>query len=364
MRAAMSARVLKSDYMHFAKYGADARFNLATSGVAGAELADLGVTLDDLALHGVNAGGYRPLMERVAARFGVDPACVVMPGGGCSFANHLALAAMLSPGDEALIETPTYELLTSLLGYLQALIRTFERRADEAWRLDPDRVAAAITPATRVVVLTNLHNPTSALADDAAIEAIAAAADRVGAMVFVDEVYRELTFADGSATTSFREGGNVVVTSSLTKAYGVSGLRCGWILAPAPLAERMRRLNDLFGVHPPHIAERLSVVAFDRLPHLRARATAIVEPNRAAYREILGGHPRLEQTIFDQGACVFPRLVGTDGDAFFRSLTTNYETSVAPGRFFGLADHVRIGLGADPAMTREGLARVAAALDA
>jgi hypothetical protein len=360
----MSARVLKSDYMHFAKHGADAPYNLATSGVAPCELADLGVTLDDLALHGVNAGGYRPLMEKVAARFGVDVGSVVMPGGGCSFANHLALASIVAPGDEALIETPTYELLTSLLGYLQASVRTFERRADAAWRLDPERVAAAIGPATRVVVLTNLHNPSSAAADDAAILAIAAAADRVGALVFVDEVYRELTFADGRAATSFREGGDVVVTSSLTKAYGVSGLRCGWILAPAPLAERMRRLNDLYGVHPPHVAERMSVVAFDRLPRLRARATAIVEANRAAYRALLGGHPQLEQTIFDAGATVFPRLVGTDGDAFFRRLTSEYETSVVPGRFFGKPDHIRIGLGADPAMTRAGLERIAAALDA
>lgn len=358
----MNDRTLQSDYMHFAKYGADARYNLATSGVAACDIAELGLTMDDLALHGVNTGGYRPLMELVAARFGVDPACVAMPGGGCSFANHLALASIAAPGDEALVEAPTYELLTSLLGYLRVGVRSFERRPDEAWRLDPDRVAAAITPATRVVVLTNLHNPSSAMADDAAIDAIAAAANRVGAMVFVDEVYRELTFGNGRASTSFRQHGNIVVASSLTKAYGVSGLRCGWILAPAPLAERMRRLNDLFGVHPPHVAERMSVVAFARLPHLRARATAIVDANRAAYRELLGGHPRLEQTIFDYGASVFPRLAGTDGDAFFRRLTTEYETSVAPGRFFGMPQHVRVGLGADPAMVRQGLARIAEAL--
>lgn len=360
----MSERVLSSDYMHFAKYHADARFNLATSGVAGCQLSELGAAMDDLALHGVNAGGYRPLVERVAARFGVDPACVVMPGGGCSFANHLALAALVSPGDEALVETPTYELLTSLLGYLQARVLTFERRPEADWRLDPARIALAIAPRTRLVVLTNLHNPSGAQADDAAIEEIAAAAARVGAIVFIDEVYRELTFADGRAATAFRENGNVVVTSSLTKAYGLSGLRCGWILAPAPLAERMRRLNDLFGVHPPHVAERLSVLAFDRLAQLRARASAIVEANRAAYRALLGGHPRLEQTIFGHGASVFPRLVGTDGDAFFTRLRADHETSVAPGRFFGMPDHVRIGLGADPAMTREGLARIAAALDA
>ena len=360
----MAERVLQSDYMHFAKYHADARYNLATSGVAGCDLADLGVTMDDLALHGVNAGGYRPLMELVAARFGVDPACVVMPGGGCSFANHLALAAMLSPGDEALAETPTYELLASVLGYLQARVRTFERRATEAWRLDPERIAAAITPQTRVVVLTNLHNPSSAKADDAAIAEIAAAADRVGAMVLVDEVYRELTFREGRAETSFRADGNVVVTSSLTKAYGVSGLRCGWILAPAPLAERMRRLNDLFGVHPPHVAERMAVVAFDRLPQLKARADAIIAANRAAYHALLDGHPKLEQTVFGEGATVFPRLVGEDGDSFFRRLTADFEASVVPGRFFGAPEHIRIGLGADPAATAEGLARVGAALDA
>ena len=132
----------------------------------------------------------------------------------------------------------------------------------------------------------------------------------------------------------------------------------------APLAERMRRLNDLFGVHPPHVAERMAVVAFDRLSPLKARADAITQANRTAYCALLAGHPRLEQTIFDQGATVFPRLVGTDGDAFFRQLTANFETSVVPGRFFGMPDHIRIGLGADPATTSECLARIASALDA
>ena len=357
-------RVMQSAYMDFAKFGADARFNLATSGAASVELADLGLAWDDLAQHGPNAGGYAPLVEKVAARFGVDRACVVMPGGGCSFANHLALAALVSPGDEVLVEWPSYELLPSILGYLQADVRRFERRLDEAWRLDPYRAAAAINPKTKLVVLTNLHNPTGALADDATIHAIAGAAAKVGAIVFVDEVYRELMFVDDeAAATSFRADGNIVVTSSLTKAYGVSGLRCGWILAPPTLAHHMRRLNDLYGVHPPHIAERMAVVAFDRLPRLRARATALIDAGRAAYKAVLGGHPKLSQTIFDQGTTVFPRLAEGDGDHFFQRLTEKFETSVVPGRFFGLTRHVRIGLAGDPHATRIGLGRVAAALE-
>jgi aspartate/methionine/tyrosine aminotransferase len=355
-------RHLHSDYMRFAKLDTAARFGLASSGVADCALADLDVGLEDLALHGPNAYGYGPLQERIAGRFGVDPACVVS-AAGTSFANHLALAAMLAPGDEVLAEDPTYELLLSALGYFQADIRRFTRRPEAAWRLDADEVVARLTPRTRLVVLTNLHNPTGALAGDATLTAIAAAAESMGARVLIDEVYLELMFRSGAARTAFTLAPNIVVTSSLTKAYGLSGLRCGWILAPTDLALRMRRLNDLFASLPPHIAERLSVVAFDRLPRLRERANALIDANRRSYLDILGGHPRLDQVVADQGTTVFPRVLGADGDALFDLLMTRHETSVVPGRFFGRPDHIRIGLGGDPAVTRAGLERIANALD-
>jgi len=358
----LPTRVLQSDYMNFAKLRSGARYGLASSGVADCALADLAPAMDDLALHGPSTYGYEPLMSRVADRFGVPKACVVMPGGGCSFANHLAMAATLAPGDEVLVEDPTYELLVSTLGYLQARIRRFPLPADAAWRLDAEAVAARLTSSTKLVVLTNLHNPSGAQADAGTLRAIAAAAARVGARVLIDEVYLELMFRDGRTRTTFEPDANIIVTSSLTKAYGLSGLRCGWILAPAALAERMRRLNDLFGVHPPHIAERLAMVAFDRLPALRGRASALLDANRTAYRAILGDHPALDQVVFDQGTTVFPRLRRGDGDALFERLIAAYETSIAPGRFFGKPDHIRVGLGGDPATTRIGLERLAQAL--
>jgi hypothetical protein len=355
-------RVLGSDYMRFAKLKTGLAYNLASSGVADCALADLGASLDELELHGPNAYGWPPLMEAIAARFGVDPASVVT-AAGASFANHLAMAALVAPGDEVLVEDPTYELLASTLGYLQARIRRFERRPEQQWALDADAVAARLTPATRLVVLTNLHNPSGALATEAVIRRVADAAARVGARVLVDEVYLELMFEAGEARTAFRSDGDIVVTSSLTKGYGLSGLRCGWILAAPELAQRMRALNDLYAVVPPHIAERLSLIALARLGELRARASAIVEANRAAYRGILGAHPRLDQVVLDQGATVFPRLTRGDGDAFSDLLQTKFETSIAPGRFFRRPDHIRVGLGWDPAATRTGLERLATALD-
>jgi len=363
-RPAEAPRTLASEYMRFAKEDTGARYNLSNSGVADCALADLDVTLDDLALHGPNAYGYGPLIDRIARRFGVPADCVVMPGGGTSFANHLAMSALVSPGDDVLIEDPTYELLVSTLGCLGAEIRTFERREDEAWRLDAHRIAGLIGPRTRLVVITNLHNPTGALASEAEIATIAAAAAAVGARLLIDEVYLELTFDGGYARTAFAPDGPIVVTSSLTKAYGLSGLRCGWILAPADLARRMRRLNDLFGVAPPHIAERLAVVAFDQLERLRARAQAMLAANRAVYRDLLLDHPALEQTLFENATTVFPRLKAGGGDALYERMMREHDTSLAPGRFFGRPDHIRLALGGQPATTRIGLERLAAVLDA
>ena len=354
-------RTDRSDYMNFAKLGTAAKYFLASSGIADCRMSDLG-DLGPLALHGPAPYGHPPLMDAVAERFGIDAACVVMPGGGASFANHLALAALVNPGDEVLIEAPTYELIESTLNYLQARVSHFDLTLETRWALDPAVVAAAITPRTKLVVLTNLHNPTGALASPETMAAVSRSASAVGAKVLIDEVYLELMFGDGPAFTAFREDGNVIVTSSLTKAYGLSGLRCGWILAPADIADRMRRLNDLFASSPVHLAEQLGVVALERLETLRARATAILTANRAAYREILGDHPALEQVVFDQGTTVFPRVRG-GGDALFTNLMARYETSVVPGRYFGMPEHVRIGLSQGRVMTREGLSRIRSALD-
>jgi hypothetical protein len=352
-------RAVQSAYMRYAKLETGAKYNLASSGVADCGWADLDLDPADLALNDRSPYGWRPLAEAIARRFAVDPTCVVIPGGGCSFANHLAMAAILSQGDEVLIEGPTYELLGSTASFLGARATVFPRSLECAWRLDPDAAGARITPGTRLAVVTNLHNPSGAPAADSDIETLA---DLVPHLL-VDEVYRELTFGGGPATTAFREDGNIIVTSSLTKAYGLSGLRCGWILAPAPLAERMRRLNDLFGVKPPHVAERMALTAFGRLDALRARATSLTGPNRALYKELLGDHPALEQMLFEHATTVFPRLCPGDGDGFVRLLKDRFETSAAPGSFFGAPDYVRIGLGGEPEATREALTRLAEALE-
>jgi len=354
-----------SAYMEWAKLHAHARFDLASSGMASLQLPSLPATLDDVALNRAAGYGYRPLIERLAARYGVTSDQVVT-ATGTSMANHLALAALLDPGDEVLVERPTYGLLLDVARYLGATVRRFDRRSEDEFRIDPGAVAAAMTAATRVVVVTNLHNPSGVRAPDETLRRVAEIAREGGARLLVDEVYLEACFdsAEHSATRSaVHLGDEVVATASLTKAYGLSGLRCGWILAPPPLAHRMWRLDDLFGANAAQPAESLSVVALDHLGEIAAAARGRLERNRAHLARFLASRQDLEVVWPEAGTIAFPRLRSGRVDELCRVLRERYETSVTPGSFFEAPEHFRIGVGGDEAEVEEGLVRLGAALD-
>jgi aspartate/methionine/tyrosine aminotransferase len=343
--------------MHWAKTQQRARYNLATSGVGGVPIAELGFDPARLEIHGENAYGYRPLTAAIAAHHGVDPDCVV-EAAGTSMANHLAMAAIVEPGDEVLIERPAYGPILDAALYLGAEVRRFERTEESGYALDPAEVQRALTPRTRLIVVTNLHNPSSALAPDAALREVGDLARSVGALALVDEVYLDAVY-ENTPRTSFHFGPEFVVTSSLTKIYGVSGLRCGWILARPELAWRMRRVNDVFGATPVHPGEILSVAAFERLDALRERARQVVEADRRALARFLSENEgRVQAPRTEWGTTCFLRLCGGDGDSFCERLRAGYETSAVPGHFFEAPGHVRIGMGVDSEMFAEGLRRI------
>jgi aspartate/methionine/tyrosine aminotransferase len=349
--------------MEWAKTRSSARFNLASSGLAAYPLRELEAGPDVLEL-GDSYYGYEPLMQRLARKAGVDPDRVVH-ATGTSMANLLALGATAEAGDEVLIEEPTYTLLTDAARWLRLDVRRFPRRAEAGFRIDPRDVEQAMTPRTRLVVLTNLHNPSSAFTPPDDLRRIGDAARSVGARVLVDEVYLEAWSVLGRPWGSAaRLGPEFVTTSSLTKAYGLSSLRCGWIVAEPDLARRMWRLNDLFGVVPAHPAERLSVVALDRLDRPAARARRILETNTEGVNAFLAARPELASEPVDGGMIAFPRLLQGSVDSLCLVLRERFETTVVPGRFFGAEGHFRLAIGAEPEVVAEGLVRLGRALDA
>ena len=355
-------RAMGSEYMEWAKTRSQARFNLASSGVAELPRSALPVRMEDVELTGPSFYGYPPLQERLARKAGVSAECVVA-AIGTSMANHLALAAFLDPGDEALVEEPTYGPLVDAASYLGADVRRFPRRAEQAFAVDPDDVARALTPRTRLVVLSNLHNPSSALVTEDALRRVGELAGGAGARVLVDEVYLDSLFERAPRSAFTLDPERFVVTSSLTKVYGLGGLRCGWVVADPAAARRIWRLNDLFGAVPAHSAERLSIVALDHLPSLAARARNLLEANRATLQAFFDRRPELDVPRLQAGMVAFPRLRRGDVDALCALLREKHDTTVVPGRFFGRSNHFRVAYGCLPETLAGGLERLGAALD-
>ncbi len=158
-------------------------------------------------------------------------------------------------------------------------------------------------------------------------------------------------------------GDQFLVTSSLTKAFGLSGLRCGWVLANPELTQRMWHINDLFGVNAAHPAELMSVIALDNLDRVINRAKALLNANRPVLQDFLNSRDDIEHFQPEWGTIVFPKLRQGSVEALDKLLRQKYETAVVPGSYFDMPQHFRIGIGGEPDMTRVALERLSAALD-
>jgi aspartate/methionine/tyrosine aminotransferase len=351
-----------SEFMHWAKTRPRVKYDLALSGVLNLLFPELDVKLSELELHGDNAYGYRPLVEAIAAHRQVAPENVVTISGGTSMANHLAMAELLEHGDEVLIEKPTYDPLLAIAEYLGAKIKRFPRRFEDGFKIDIVELEKQITPGTRLIVLTNLHNPSSELVEEVTLRRIGELARDVGARVLVDEVYLEAMFAN-SPPPAVSLGPEFVTTSSLTKGYGLSGLRCGWILAEPEIANKIRRLDDIFAASAPNVMERLSVVAIAQLPKIAARAKGLLETNRRTLDDFFKTRNDVDVVPTKFGTTSFPRLRNADVDQLCGLLIEKYETAVVPGRFFESPNHIRIGLCCEPESFTAGVQRLGRALD-
>ncbi len=347
--------------MYWAKTHAHCRYHLASSGLMNLSIRELKFRPEDLEITADTFYGYPPLRKAIADKEGVDPE-TVFTTLGTSLANHLAMAALIDPGDEILIEHPTYELLLSTARYLGADVRRFERRPENDFLIDPGELRKHASSRTKLIILTNLHNPSSAYTDEDTLGEIGTIAGERGATVLVDEVYLDAVF-DRNHRSCVHLGPQFISTNSLTKIYGLSGLRCGWVLAPAPLVKRMWRLSDLFHVNLPHLTEQMSVMALQQLDHLLPVARSIFTENHQTLSMFLGMQKKISGMSPGSGTVFFPRLLAGTVEQLASILTDRFETSIVPGKYFEMPDHFRIGLGLQPADFREGLRRVGQALE-
>lgn len=353
----------ESDYLEWARSHGNIKYSLALSGVPPVDVSLLSPSADDFTMVADNEYGWPPLLERIAYRYGAEPGNVVL-AHGTSMANHLACAALVEAGDHVLIERPVYDPLVAVPRYIGCEIGFFERREEDRYALDVSRVEAALTARTRLVILSNLHNPTGAIIHRPELESLAQLAERRNFNVIVDEVYLEWIYGEGK-DPEIRSAINVsprfVTTRSLTKVFGLAALRAGWILADAELAIRMRRLNGLFASSMSHPAERLAARTFEHARTLLDKQRKRVVRNRSVVTKFVESQSRLSWVPPGAGTVGFVRLESGSVDELAERLLAR-DSLVTPGRFFGAADHFRIGFGMEAERLDEGLKRLGAVL--
>ena len=353
-------------YLRWAKTHPPARINLARSGVESCPASALKLRSRDLVVTLPVHDGYMPLREAIARRYGVTRDEVFTVSGGTSFANWFACAAALDGcprGSEVIVERPTYEPLLRIPEALGCRVRRLDRRHDEQYAIDVEQFASLVTARTRLAIVSNLHNPSGARIAAGPLRRMASMLARVNAILVVDEVYLECLFGR-RPESCVHAGPNVVTTNSLTKAYGLDGLRAGWVLGPREIIERAWLIQDLLANNGVAPGEQMTLAAFRRLNTIRRRVHATLDPNLERLRRFFARERRLEALVPEGGNVAFPRLPrGVDGDALASRLVERYSTLVVPGRFFESPRHIRISFGCRPSLLEQGLENISRALD-
>lgn len=287
----------------------------------------------------------------------------IVLSAGSSSANWLVYACQLSPGDKVIIETPGYPQFFSLASLVGAEVLKLPRKAENGFLPDVDQLKSMLDDSVRMVVLTNLHNPSMAFMPKPLMQQIVDACAKVGALVLVDEVYID-HMKPGDDYSAFELGDNVAVTSSLTKVYGLSGLRFGWSAAPERLASRMLDLIDVVDPELPTVAQNLAHRALENLPRLRAHARRLHEQNWPVVREWLETRPELAPFNPPGGITVWFDLKGIDETGNLATVCRNdYGVLVVPGEYFQSGGWLRVGYKIEPVTLRQGLERLGRAID-
>ena len=341
-------------------------YNLAESGVQPVTLAELqeltGLDPSDTLLGYGHTDGSPSLRERIAALYpGATADNIVATVGGAE-ANFLAMWRLVEQGDRVVVVRPTYEQTTGLAVGLGARLDSVWLEEDRGWQPAPGAATEAIQPGTRLVVVTNPNNPTGHPLGEAAIAEIVEAAGRAGAWILSDEVYAGGELSGEPTPSIWGRTDRVLVSASLSKAYGLPGLRLGWLVAPAEFREDLWARKDYTTIAPSPLCDRLGAAALE--PGVRAalleRGRGILRANLAVLQEWAAGHADvLNFRAPVAGAVAFFRYDLPIGSTeLAERLLAEQSALIVPGDQFGIDDYFRIGYGYTSPPLAPGLERL------
>ncbi|MFN3607752.1 MAG: pyridoxal phosphate-dependent aminotransferase [Hyphomonas sp.] len=301
--------------------------------------------------------------ELLAARYRVPEESILCTTGATS-AVSMVYTALLSPGDRILVEAPGFDIFANMARDV-GIEADFFRREAPGFGISVEGVLAALHADTRMVVLTNLHNPSGAYVSEETLGTLARALAERGVLLMLDEVYRDY-FADAGPGLHPAEYDNVLRLSSLTKIFGLSTLRCGWIIAGRRLLRRLRDYSERADFNVSRLSHCVSAEVLakaDMFDRWRDDMMSVSRPIAAAALSEMVSDGLMQPGTLLQGCTCFPQLVGVeDTRSLSQWLSANHGVVVVPGECFGAPGYLRIGYGLPPERLGEGLGRLARGL--
>jgi aspartate/methionine/tyrosine aminotransferase len=281
------------------------------------------------------------------------------------------LCHLIEPGDDVIVMVPNYMQAPGLARGLGANVRPWPLAGGEAegrWRPDLDVLESMVSPRTRAVLICNPNNPTGACFTSGEIDTICRIAGRVGAWILSDEIYRGAELEGGETPTAWGRYERALVTSGLSKAYGLPGLRIGWVVGPPATIEALWGVHDYTTIAPGALSDRLARIALapGRRERLLARTRGMIRANYPLVRKWIERRaPALSHVPPQAGAIVFIRYTyRINSTALTDRLRQEQSVLVVPGDHFNMDGYLRIGFGSDPAHLVSSLDRVGETLDA
>lgn len=337
-------------------------WNVSESGVHPLRVAEL---VDSPALHDAmleqelgypQTNGTVALRQAIAAMYpGAGPDHVQVTNGGAE-ANCVVLMRLVEPGDEIVLMTPNYMQVPGLARALGARVRAWPLRiagagADARWTADTAELQSLMTPRTRAVFVCNPNNPTGARFDAAVLEEVCRIAAKTGAWVVGDEIYRGAEREADDTPSVWGRYERTIVTSGLSKAYGLPGLRIGWAVAPPDVVADLWSIHDYTSIAPGALNDRLARIALEDATRekLLARTRMIIRTNYPMVRRWIEKQDGLSHIAPEAGAIAFVRYahpIRSTGLA--ERLRDERGVLVVPGDFFDMDGYLRLGFGSDP----------------
>jgi hypothetical protein len=320
-----------------------------------------------LALGYPQTNGTVELRSAIASMYpGATPDHLEVTNGG-SEANCLALMHLVEPGDEVVVMTPNYMQVPGLARGLGAAVKGWPLSQGSRWEADLDLLSSLVGPRTKLVLICNPNNPTGARLTPDELDGICRIADRVGAWVVSDEIYRGAELDGIETPTVWGRSERAIVTSGLSKAYGLPGLRIGWVAGPPTVIDALWGIHDYTSIAPGAINDRLARIALApaRRDLLLARTRRILRANYPILRDWLERRaPLVSHVPPEAGAIAFVRYHhAINSTRLIERLRDESGVLVVPGDHFEMDGYLRIGFGSDPSHLAGSLERIGALLD-